>query len=201
MGEALWAGVVAGFAVALPLGAIGMLLLQLGAADGWRAGAAGAAGVATADLLWAGVAAAAGGAVAAFLRPYLGPLRIVAAVALLAVAAYGIRRALRPRSPSAARAVPHGRRWATFLGLTVLNPTTVGTFAAIVVALPPGLLTGVAERIVFVLGVGTASLLWQLLLVAGGAAAGARLPARAQLWTAIAGNVAVAGLAVAALLA
>src|SRR4051812_35110792 len=60
----LVAGLIAGWGVAIPLGAIGVLVVDLGMRSGFGAAGAAAAAVATADLLYAGVAAVAGAAVA-----------------------------------------------------------------------------------------------------------------------------------------
>src|SRR4051794_33719990 len=53
-------GLVAGWGVAIPLGAIGVLLVDLGMRAGLRRASAAAAAVATADGLYAAVAAVAG---------------------------------------------------------------------------------------------------------------------------------------------
>ena len=68
MFDALVSGLVAGWGVAIPLGAIGVLLVDLGMRGGFRHAAPAAAAVATADLLYAAVAAAAGAAAASLLR-------------------------------------------------------------------------------------------------------------------------------------
>src|SRR3954467_11999066 len=64
MFEALVSGLVAGWGVAVPLGAIGVMLVDLGMRAGFRSAAPAAAAVATADLLYAAAAAAAGRAAA-----------------------------------------------------------------------------------------------------------------------------------------
>lgn len=99
MTGALLAGLVAGYGVAVPVGAIAVLILGLAARTSFRVGAAAALGVATADGLYAGVAAFGGAAVAGGLAPVAGPLRLVGATVLLALAAHGAWRALRVRGP------------------------------------------------------------------------------------------------------
>ncbi len=132
------------------------------------------------------------------------PLRVVAGVVLLAVAVHGALGALRPPATAARpprSAGPPWRTTAAFLALTLLNPLTVVTFAAVVVALPPDLLAGAGARAAFVLGVGGASLAWQLALGLLGGLLGARLSPRWQRATTLLGNAAIAVLAVAALTA
>jgi len=218
MGRALVAGIGVGLAVAVPLGAIGLLVLRTASLRGWRAGAPAAAGVAVADLLYAGVAATAGGVLAGPIGAVAGPLRVVAAVLLLVLAARGLAAARHPAPAPAGEGSAPGlpapavggypaeaeRPWRTFggfLALTLLNPLTVLTFGAVVVALPPGLLDGVAPRVAFVLGAGAASLAWQLALAGAGSLLGSRLGPRWQRATALLGNGAIAALAVAALFA
>jgi arginine exporter protein ArgO len=60
------------------------------------------------------------------------------------------------------------RTFATFLGLTLLNPITVTYFAALILGLK-GTGVGPFEKAAFVAGAFVASLSWQLLLAAVGA--------------------------------
>ena len=57
LAEPLVAGLLAGWGVAIPLGAIGVMVVDIGMRAGLRPAAAAAAGVATADFLYAAVAA------------------------------------------------------------------------------------------------------------------------------------------------
>ncbi|MEU5829335.1 LysE family transporter [Micromonospora tulbaghiae] len=100
MTGAFLAGLVAGYGVAIPVGAIAILILGLSARTSFRVGAAAALGVATADGLYAAVAALGGAAVASGLAPFAGPLRLVAAGVLLALACLTAWRALRPPAPA-----------------------------------------------------------------------------------------------------
>ncbi|RLQ02932.1 lysine transporter LysE [Micromonospora sp. BL1] len=110
MTGAFLAGLVAGYGVAIPVGAIAILILGLSARTSFRVGAAAALGVATADGLYAAVAALGGAAVASGLAPFAGPLRLVAAGVLLALACLTAWRALRPPAtthPSSPQATTH----------------------------------------------------------------------------------------------
>lgn len=107
--DPLLAGLLAGWGVAIPLGAIGVMIVDLGMRGGFRPAAAAAAGVATADLLYAGVAAAAGAAAAAALAPHAHALRLVSAAVLAALGAYGLRAATtRARGARAPEDAPAG---------------------------------------------------------------------------------------------
>src|SRR4051794_10945156 len=129
-------GLVAGWGVAIPLGAIGVLLVDLGMRAGLRRAAAAAAAVATADLLYAGVAAGAGSAAAGLLEPHERALRLGAAAVLAAVALASLRGARRRVAAAPAAVPPPGRLYGRFLGLTAVNPTTVVYFAALIAGLP-----------------------------------------------------------------
>ncbi|MEV6401402.1 LysE family transporter [Streptomyces bobili] len=192
MTAALVAGLVAGYGIAVPVGAVGTYLVSLTARTSLRTGVCAALGVAAADGIYALLATAGGSAVAAVLRPVLGPLRWASALVLLTLAAWGATTAVRsyrahrlttriaPPPPSPARA------FLSLLGLTLLNPTTVIYFAALVLG------TGTADAVrpvdqsVFVLAAFAASASWQVLLAGGGALLGRALTGhRGRLVTAL----------------
>ena len=83
----LVAGLLAGYGVAVPVGAIAALLVGLTARTSFRVGAAAALGVATADGLYALAAVLGGTALAAVVEPVGPALRTGAAAVLVALAA------------------------------------------------------------------------------------------------------------------
>jgi threonine/homoserine/homoserine lactone efflux protein len=195
MTEPLVSGLLAGWGVALPLGAIGVMIVELGMRGGLRPAAAAAAGVATADFLYAVVAAAAGAAAADVLEPHAHALRLGAAAVLALVALLGLL-ALRTRTGGAAAPPPARRLYLRFVALTSVNPLTVAYFAALIAGLPAVASAPVEAKAVFAAAAGAASLSWQLVLAAAGAALHRRLPASARLYTALAGNALVLALSV-----
>jgi threonine/homoserine/homoserine lactone efflux protein len=198
----LLAGLVAGWGVAIPLGAIGVLVVDAGMRAGFRPAAAAAAGVAAADFLYAAVAAAAGAVVAEGLAPYERTVQLVAAAVLVGVAAAGLWQ-LRHRSADAALQPPPSGRgmFLRFLALTSVNPATVAYFAALIAGLPAVASAPAEAKLAFVLAAGAASLSWQLVLAGAGATLHHRLPPSARLWTALLGNALVLGLALRMVLA
>ncbi|GEN81053.1 LysE family transporter [Actinotalea fermentans] len=210
---ALGLGALVGLGVAMPLGAIGVLLLQTGVRRGFRVAAAGGLGVATVDLVYAVVAVLAGAAVAGALAGHERPVRVASALVLGAVAATGVLRWWRTRDRAAATspaagpdavdpdaAPPDGgspaRAFAGFVALTAINPLTVVYFAAVVAGLADRL-TSPGDRLAFVVGIGGASAAWQVGLGAVGAALGARVGPRARSALTLAGHGVVGALAVA----
>jgi len=202
---AFLAGLVAGYGVAIPVGGIAVLILGLSARTSFRVGAAGALGVATADGLYAAVAAIAGAAVAGVVAPVAGPLRIVAAAVLLALAAHTAWRALQPSSATSGRSrrgmdTPL-RAFAGILALTLLNPATVVYFAALVLGRGGSVDSGGWAAGLFVLGAFVASASWQLLIAGGGTLIGRILTGpRGRRATALTSSAIIAALALAVLL-
>jgi arginine exporter protein ArgO len=189
---ALVAGLVAGYGIAVPVGAVATYLVSLSARTSLRTGACAALGVATADGLYALLATLGGSALAAALRPVLVPLRWASALVLAVLAVRGAVVAVRqyrghrlaarsaPPPPSAARA------YLSLLGITLLNPTTVIYFAALVLGTRTSEAVAPLEEGVFVLAAFAASASWQLLLAVGGALLGRMLTGhRGRLVTAL----------------
>jgi threonine/homoserine/homoserine lactone efflux protein len=209
---ALLAGALAGYAIAIPVGVIAVLIVETGVQRGFRVAAAAGAGAATADLLYASLAMAGGAAIGPILAPWSVALRIGAVAVLLGIGLRGLVRVgrhLRDRSDAAGAGDPARSRarrteagqqllptYGRFLGLTLLNPATVVYFAALVLALPV-LDDEPFARAAFVLGAFAASLSWQTVIAAVGAVAHHRLPPGFQLGISLLGNLVICGLAVA----
>ncbi|MDT7729411.1 MAG: hypothetical protein QOI21_5987 [Actinomycetota bacterium] len=201
MTAALVAGLLAGYGIALPVGAVGTYLVALTARTSLRTGSAAALGVATADGLYALAAVIGGSTLVALLRPIGEPLRLASALVLLAVAIVGATRATRAtRDSAAAEAVQPmrpARAYFTLLGITILNPTTIVYFAALVIGNTSAATLTPASAAVFVLAAFAASASWQQVLAAGGAMLGRILTGRrGRLITALTSSAIVTGLAV-----
>ncbi|MEU4663111.1 LysE family transporter [Micromonospora chalcea] len=215
MTGAFLAGLVAGYGVAIPVGAIAILILGLSARTSFRVGSAAALGVATADGLYAAVAALGGAAVASGLAPFAGPLRLIAAGVLLALACLTAWRAMRPPAPAqepnspapAQEPSPRGgldtpvRAFAAVLALTLLNPATVVYFVALVLGRGDVLGSSPVGAAAFTAGVFLASASWQLLIAGGGSLIGRALTGpRGRRVTALLSSAIIAALAVATVL-
>jgi len=195
------AGLLAGFGVAMPVGPVGTYLVALTARSSLRIGAFAALGVASADGVYAAVAAGAGTVLAPLLVPVVGPLRWASVVVLIGLAVLGAAKAVRRyrerRILALQQETPIGARTAYFgmLGMTMLNPWTMIYFAALV--LGGSGVTGVGERIVFVVAAFAASASWQLLLAGGGALLGRLLTgATGRLVTALVSSLLIVVLAI-----
>ncbi|WP_409236122.1 LysE family transporter [Streptomyces sp. PA5.6] len=202
MSAILIAGLLAGYGIAMPVGGIGTYLVALTARTTWRTGACAALGVATADGLYALVAAVGGASLTDALEPAMTPLRRASVLVLVAIAARGTLTALREyktRNTATVRTrtpLSPTRAYAALLGLTLLNPATVLYFAALVLGSPATDSLTHAEQAAFALAAFTASASWQLLLAGGGALLGRVLTSRkGRLATALTSSALITGLA------
>jgi threonine/homoserine/homoserine lactone efflux protein len=192
MFEALVIGALAGYAIAIPVGPIAVLILRIGMRDGLRAAMAAGAGTATADLIYASLAMLAGPPLATAIQPVLTPARLGAALILLGLAFRQMRSV--DFSGTSREPAGTGRTYATVLALTLLNPATVIYFASLTIGLP-AIRSEAAARAAFVIAAALASLSWQWLLAAGGSALHGRVPPRLATWTGVASGAIIAALA------
>lgn len=196
------AGLLAGYGIAIPVGAVGALLVALTARSGWRTGVGAALGVATADGVYALIAVAGGSALVPLLTPAMAPMRRVSAAVLVALALRSAWTALRTyrgdaREPTGPGATTPARAYLTFLGITILNPMTVIYFAALILTTGPAAPSTTATRTAFVLAAFLASASWQLLLATGGTLLGRVLTGpRGRLATVLVSSTLIVGLAV-----
>ncbi|WP_236244875.1 LysE family transporter [Streptomyces sp. CC210A] len=203
---ALVAGLVAGYGIAVPVGAVGAYLVALTARTGLKVGLSAALGVAAADGLYALVAAAGGAALVPVLQPVLLPLRWVAALVLVGLAARSGVTAIRQYRLGQAQggfvaqesaAMSGGRAFLGFLGITLMNPATVVYFAALVLGGQAVSEPTVLEQVLFVGGAFGASASWQVMLAGGGALLGRTLTSRrGRMATGLTSSVVIAALAV-----
>ncbi|PZF81678.1 LysE family transporter [Jiangella anatolica] len=181
MTAAIVAGLLAGYGIAIPVGAVGAYLVALTARTSLSVGAGAALGIAAVDGGYAIAAVLGGAALAGAIEPYAVPLRWASAVVLLTMAVIGAVAAIRrhragtsgaddPDDGRADRVTP-ARAFVTFAGITAINPMTVVYFAALVIGSGAQLAAGL-EGVVFVAAAFAASASWQLLLAGGGALLG-----------------------------
>jgi arginine exporter protein ArgO len=191
MTAAVLAGLLAGYGVAVPVGAVGAYLVTLSARTSPRTGLYAALGVAGVDGGYALLAVLGGTAVAGGMEPVAYPLRWLSVLVLLglaartAVTATRAYRARRQPSDSRLAGTTPARACASLATATALNPATVVYFAALLGA-RAGTPASLAERIAFAASVLAASASWQVVLAGGGTLLGRALTGpRARLATAL----------------
>lgn len=166
-----------GIAVAAPVGAIGVLCIQRTLTRGWRGGMASGLGVATADGLYAAIAAFGVSALSSVLVTWQTPLRVVGGLALIAL---GLRAAFTSRSCLAEQPISSDKTaasktlvtgatglYASAVGLTLTNPMTIMAFCAVFAGAGLAAQPGVASAAIATLGVASGSLAWWTILVSG----------------------------------
>jgi threonine/homoserine/homoserine lactone efflux protein len=192
---ALIAGLAAGVAIAMQVGAVSLLLVETAVVRGTRIGVAAGMGVATVGLLFAAAAATAGATAGAMLAEHEVEIRLVAAATLAAIALHGLV-ALRREPSEAAEDLAGGdgprAHYVRFFAITLANPLTIASFAAVAASLPLGAPAAVAA---FAAGVGVASAGWHLVLTVAAGHAGRWITPRIQTGLAVGGRVAVLAMA------
>jgi threonine/homoserine/homoserine lactone efflux protein len=168
-------GFMLGFAIAAPVGPIGMLCIRRTLAHGMASGLATGTGAAFADAFYGAVAAFGLTAISDFLIAYKTPMQLLGGVFLVYL---GIKTLLQKPRADDGRAEEKGRHsfkqlaadlGTTFL-LTVANPATIFSFIGFFTGL--GLLSGAAvpawsDSALMVLGVFIGSFAWWCILSGG----------------------------------
>ena len=172
-------GLAVGFAIAAPVGPIGLLCIRRTLVGGWRFGIATGMGAATADMVYGLVAAVGLTAVTEALVSARQPLRFAGGAALIWLGLTFLRaEAPRERAGAASRGL--GAAYATTFLLTLANPATILSFAAVMAGL--GAMSANGETAALVAGVFVGSALWWLALSTGVSLARRRLPEPVLIW-------------------
>ena len=180
----LFSGVVAGLAVAMPIGAVGSYLVGLAARERTATALAAALGIASVDGAYAILAGVGGTSLQAMLSEVSGWLTYAAAITLVVVAVHTMRTAHRRyrrdmQTRSQLSDLSPARAYFSLVALTAINPATIVTFAAVVVgrSSSAGGSSWLAVAL-FALGAFLASAIWQVLLAGGGSLLGRLLRTR-----------------------
>ena len=192
-------GFAIGFAIAMPVGPIGLLCMRRSLESGLLAGLTSGLGAACADAVYAALAAFALSAVTRALAVAAGPLHVAGALALIVLGVRAVGESVRART---AQPQPrNGRGFAVTFGLTLANPATILSFAAIVAAGAAfGARTPDPRAAWFLVGgVFAGSALWWAVLATAVGAFRHTIPARAVRALSIASGLALAGFGVALL--
>ena len=203
MSSLLIRGFALGFAIAASPGPIFFLCLRRSLLRGWLTGLVSGLGVATADAFYAAVAVF---GVAAVVTSTVAPVaRWLALAGGLALVFIGIRSVVSIPAPREATTNTTGaglaRAYASILGLTITNPATIISFAALAAALGAGLSGSWTRPALVVAGVGLGSAGWWLILAAMTAALRARVTPTVARTIGIVSGLAIAGLGAVAVVA
>lgn len=191
-------GILVGYGIAIPVGAISLLIVQVGMKCGFRCGASAGAGAATADFLYSVLAVVAGAGLVQALEPVGTPVRWASGAVLAAMAVAGLRR-LRREPLTTERTIPsrgeYAATYAKFIGLTIINPMTVVYFTAFVLGLGVANDFNLAEDALFVRGARCIPVVADT-ACRDGIVCRQRMPARFRTGAVVVGNLLVLGMAV-----
>jgi len=196
MASSFFEGLMAGYGIAIPVGAVAILIVNTALARGFAAGFMAGAGAATADLLYAGLAAFAGVALSTTLAPLAAATRLIGGAALVALGVWGMWRSLHAPPVKDARVdvTPLLRTYFNFVGITLLNPMTIVYFTAFILGRGTATSSTPSAGAAFVFGAGLASVSWQTLLAGLGGLARRRVTPRFRTLAVLAGNTLVSAL-------
>jgi threonine/homoserine/homoserine lactone efflux protein len=187
-------GFVLGFVVAASPGPIFFLCLRRTLARGWLTGLVSGLGVATADGLYAGLAAFGIGAVTSVLVGERLWLTLIGGVVLILLGISTVVSRPKNDDPAAFDGVGLALAYVSTLGLTITNPATIISFAALVASLGIGIGDGYLPPALVVIGVFAGSATWWCIVAGLGSGLRARVTPRV-----LRGISAFSGLAIAAL--
>ncbi len=192
-------GLVIGFSIAAPVGPIGVLCIKRTLADGRMSGLVSGLGAATADALYGAIAGFGLTLISAFLLDQQTWIRLVGGAFLCYL---GLKTFISKPAEQDVRA--HGGNLisaylSTFV-LTLTNPLTILSFAAIFAGLGLGATDGdFASAGILVSGVFLGSAAWWLLLSGGVSLLRQRFDQQVMAWVNRASGVIILGFGVAAL--
>jgi arginine exporter protein ArgO len=201
--DAFLSGIIAGYGLAIPVGPIAILIIELGLRRGFWIALSAGTGAVSADLIYATIAALAGTFLVSVLAPFASILRLGSALGLIAIGAWLLYHGRNPadrnnRSRFSATNCP--QTYGMVLGLTLLNPITVTYFTTLILGTSADSSQSSVSAILFISGVFLASLSWQSLLASVSGIAHKRLPAKVRVVTFAIGNLVIIALGVAVLL-
>ncbi len=201
MSSLLIRGFVLGFVVAASPGPIFFLCLRRTLARGWLTGLVSGLGVATADGLYAGLAAFGIGAITSLLVGDRLWLTLIGGIALVLI---GIRTVVSRHKNDEPAAALDGAglalAYASTLGLTITNPATIISFGALVASLGIGTGEGYLPPALVVIGVFAGSATWWCIVAGLGAGLRVRPTPRVLRGISAFSGVVIAALGVVAIL-
>jgi len=195
-------GLVIGFSIAAPVGPIGVLCIRRTLSDGRAAGFVSGLGAATADAVYGSIAGFGLTAISGALVGGQGWLRLVGGLFLC----YLGMRTLRPRpiDGGVPGAAPPARglagAYATTFVLTLTNPMTIISFAAIFAGLGIAAAQDYGSAALLVAGVFAGSALWWFLLSGITSSVRGRMRPGSLRWVNLAAGVIITSFGVLALL-
>jgi threonine/homoserine/homoserine lactone efflux protein len=183
-------GLIAGYGIAIPIGPIAIVIIELGIRQGFPVAFCAGAGAASADLVYATIASLAGTFLVSLLKPYSPIIHTISAMVLIGLGLWLLIAGRRVRDMEKQKFQTSTRLGAYGLvfGLTLLNPLTVAYFTTLILGLRYNLANSFENVVFFVSGAFLASLSWQSVVACIGGFGHEHLSPRLRLVTFAVGN-------------
>ncbi len=183
--EILLKGIGVGFAVAAPVGPIGLLCIRRTLKEGRTSGLASGLGAATADGIY-GFMVAAGFAATGLMISYAQPMQLFGGLLIACLGLLSIRAFFKAKSDTkpadAKEAGSIVSAFATTFALTISNPMTILAFVALVAGLGSAAASHAYAAYILVFGVFAGSALWWIILVTAASLACSRITPATTRW-------------------
>jgi arginine exporter protein ArgO len=184
-------GLIAGYGIAVPVGPIAILIIEIGIRRGFSVAFCAGAGAASADLIYATIAALAGGLLVSILNPYSTIIHTASALVLIALGFWLLYTGARndnAKKNGEFRITTHAGAYGFVFALTLFNPLTVAYFTTLILGLRSNISSSPENMVLFVFGTFLASLSWQSTIACIGGFGHERLSPRLRLATFAIGN-------------
>jgi len=184
-------GLIAGYGIAIPIGPIAIIIIELGIRRGFSVAFCAGAGAASADLIYATIAAMGGTLLVSTLRPYTSIIHTASALVLVVLGLwllYSGRNSKAGESFADFRGSTRLNAYGMVLGLTLLNPLTVAYFTTLILGLRSNIGVSAWNVTLFVSGAFLASLSWQATVACVGGFGHERFSPKLRLVTLAVGN-------------
>ena len=183
-------GLIAGYGIAIPIGPIAIVIIELGIRQGFSVAFCAGAGAATADLVYASIASLAGTFLVSLLKPYSPIIHTISALVLIALGLWFLvsGRRIRGRETREFRVSTRLGAYGLVFGLTLLNPLTIAYFTTLILGLRSNVAGSPENVALFVSGAFLASLSWQSVVASVGGFGHERLSPKLRLVTFAIGN-------------
>ncbi len=167
-------GIAIGFAIAAPIGPVGILCIRKALADGRLAAFVAGLGAAMADTLFGAVAAFGIGVVMSFIDGQAFTLKVVGGVFMIGLGVHTWRSAAITVEAEPGKGPGMAKDFLSTFAITATNPGTILGVAGVFAALGPSGRPGGAQSGLITLGIFCGSTLWWMILSAAASAARSR---------------------------
>jgi len=184
-------GLIAGYGIAIPVGPIAILIIELGIRRGFSVAFCAGAGAASADLVYATIASLAGTFLVSILKPYSSIIHTASALALIALGLWLLyvgRKFRGEMKVEDSRVSTRSGAYGLVFGLILLNPLTITYFTTLILGLRSNIASSPQNVVLFVSGAFLASLSWQSIVACVGGFGHERLSPKLRLATFAVGN-------------